>query len=340
MALIDTENSTAAVTTARQGVPWRQALSRYGILWAVVALFVVLALTTPGFFSGANMRNLLDQQAPVLIVAAPLTLILIAGQFDVSLSAVYITAPLVGLQVEAATNSIALALVAGLVAGVLCGLFNAFLVVTCGINSFISTLASSYVVAGIGYVVSDQAILTPEDPGFRDLAATRVLGLTSATWIAVVVVAFFWIALSRTRYGRYVYATGANGDAARLSGVRTGWIVASTFILTGAAAALGGLLNASKSMSAQASDDFSFVFGALAAVVVGGTSIAGGAGAVWRTVAGALFIAMMNNGFNLNQVEPIYQRIILGLVILAAVGFDAFSRSRGSGRRRTAAVRG
>jgi ribose transport system permease protein len=334
MALTDTENTTQAAPAAL-GNTRRSSLARYGIVWAVLAIFVILALSTPGFFSGANLRNLLDQQAPVLIVAAPLTLILIAGQFDVSLSAVYITAPLVGLQVEAATGSIPLALAAGLLAGLLCGVFNAFLVVTCRINSFISTLASSYVIAGIGYVVSDQAILTPSDAGFRDLAATRILGLTSATWLAIVVVAVFWIALSSTRYGRYVYATGANGDAARLSGIRTGWIIASTFVLTAAAAAFAGLLNASKSMSAQASDDFSFVFGALAAVVVGGTSIAGGAGAVWRTVAGALFIAMMNNGFNLNQVEPIYQRIILGLVILAAVGFDAYSRARKPSRRTT-----
>jgi ribose transport system permease protein len=327
MALTDTEHATE-VAPATQGNAWRSSFSRYGIVWAVAALFVILALTTPGFIGGANLRNLLDQQAVVLIVAAPLTLTLIAGQFDVSLSAVYITAPLVGLQVESATGSIPLALVAGLLAGLVCGVFNAFLVVTCRINSFISTLASSYVIAGLGYVVSDRGILTPSDESFRDLAATRILGLTSATWIAVVVVAVFWVALSSTRYGRYVYATGANGDAARLSGIRTGRIIASTFVLTAGAAAFAGLLNASKSMSAQASDDFSFVFGALAAVVVGGTSIAGGAGAVWRTIAGALFIAMMNNGFNLNQVDPIFQRIILGLVILAAVGVDAFSRAR------------
>ncbi|HEY0400489.1 MAG TPA: ABC transporter permease [Blastococcus sp.] len=327
MTLTDTENTTLVAPAVHRNV-WRSSLTRYGIVWAAAALFVILCLTTPGFFGVPNLRNLLDQQAAVLIVAAPLTLTLIAGQFDVSLSAVYITAPLVGLQVEAATHSIALALAAGVLAGLVCGAFNAFLVVTCRINSFISTLASSYVVAGIGYVVSDRAILTPSDENFRDLAATRILGLTSSTWMAVIVVAVFWIALSSTRYGRYVYATGANGDAARLSGIRTGWIVASTFLLTASAAAFAGLLNASKSMSAQASDDFSFVFGALAAVVVGGTSIAGGAGTVWRTVAGALFIAMMNNGFNLNQVDPIFQRIILGLVILAAVGFDAFSRAR------------
>ncbi len=305
-----------------------ESLSEYGIIWALGALFVILALSTPGFVGLGNLSNVLDQQAVVLIVAAPLTLTLIAGQFDVSLSAVYITAPLVGLQVEAATGSILLSVLAGVAAGAVCGAFNAFLIVTCRVNSFISTLASSYIIVGIGYLLSNQSILRPHSPDFRGFATTSSLGLTSAVWMAVLIVAGFWLLLSRTRYGRYVYATGANKNAAVLSGVRTGWIVASTFLLTGSAAGFAGMLNASQSMSAQASDNFSFVFGALAAVVVGGTSIAGGSGAVWRTIAGALFIAMMNNGFNLNQVDPIYQRIILGLVILLAVGLDAFSRAR------------
>ena len=322
----------ADATSTHQGrkASWSAELGRFGIVLAVVALFIILALTTPGFISGVNLRNLLDQQAPFLIAAAPLTLVLIAGQFDVSLSAVYITAPLVGLQIEAHTGSIPLAILAGVLAGLAAGAFNSLLVVVFRINSFISTLAASYIIAGIGYLVSDQAILTPSSAGFRQFAATHVLGLSTATWMAALVITVCWVLLQCTRYGRYVYATGANTDAAKVSGVRTRWIVASTFLLTGAAAGFAGMVNASQSMSAQATDDFSFVFAALAAVVVGGTSIAGGAGAVWRTVAGALFIAMMNNGFNLNQVDPIYQRIILGLVILGAVGIDAFSRARTS----------
>ncbi|CCH77474.1 Inner-membrane translocator [Nostocoides japonicum T1-X7] len=328
MTITDDTATTPSTDRPARSTAWGNTLGRFGILVAVVALFIILSLTTPGFFSGLNLRNLLDQQAPILIAAAPLTLVLIAGQFDVSLSAVYITAPLVGLQVESHTGSIALAVLAGLVAGLAAGAFNALLVVICRINSFISTLAASYIIAGIGYLVSDQAILTPSSPGFRGFAATRVLGLSTATLMAVVVIAVCWVLLALTRYGRYVYATGANAEAAKVSGVRTRWIVASTFLLTGAAAGFAGMVNASQSMSAQATDDFSFVFAALAAVVVGGTSIAGGAGAVWRTVAGALFIAMMNNGFNLNQVDPIYQRIILGLVILGAVGIDALTRSR------------
>ncbi|MFV0457581.1 MAG: ABC transporter permease [Actinomycetales bacterium] len=324
--------TTVTKSAPVQAKPRSQALlqgySKYGIVIAAVALFIILSLTTPGFFSLVNVRNVLDQQAPILIAAAPLTLVLIAGQFDVSLSAVYITAPLVGLQVEAATGSLILAVGAAVLAGAIAGVLNSALIVRVGINSFISTLATSYIITGFGYLISNQAILTPSSRDFRAFAVTHILGISSATWLALLVVAVCWILLSATRYGRYVFATGANSEAAIVSGVRTRLIVASTFVMTAAGAALAGMVNASQSMSAQATDDFSFVFTALAAVVVGGTSIAGGAGAVWRTMAGALFIAMMNNGFNLNQIDPIYQRIILGLVILLAVAIDAISRSR------------
>ncbi|QOT19931.1 ABC transporter permease [Paenarthrobacter sp. YJN-5] len=321
------EVKEAELTRTRSKLP-KSVLSRYGIVWATVAMFLVLAGTTPGFVSSDNLLNVLDQQSVVLIAAAPLTLTLIAGHFDISVSGVFITAPLVGIQLENASGSLPLAIAGGLAAGIVFGLFNAFLVAKIRINSFISTLASSYIILGIGYIVSDRSILSPQDDEFREFATTKVLGVTTAIWMAVAVVVIFWVLLSSTRYGRYVYATGANSEAAKLSGIRTGRIVTSTFVLTGAAAALAGLINSSQSLSAQPSDDFSFVFSALAAVVVGGTSIAGGSGAIWRTLTGTLFIAIMNNGFNLNQIDPVYQRIILGLVILVAVGIDAFSRSR------------
>ena len=199
------------------------------------------------------------------------------------------------------------------------------------INSFIATLATSFIIFGIGYIVSDGAILRPLDtPGWSALARTDILGITSATWVAIVVVGASWFALARTRFGRYVYAVGGNVEAARLTGVRVRWVVGSTFVLAGLAAALAGTLRASRSISATPSDDLSFVFAVIAAIVVGGTSIAGGEGTVWRTILGAFFIGLMGNGFNLHQVDPIYQRIVQGLVILGAVGIDAWSRSRRS----------
>ncbi|MBE7956299.1 ABC transporter permease [Microbacterium sp. R1] len=304
----------------------RRYLSRYAIVWVTLALFVLLAVSTQGFLTPQNLTNILAQQATVLIVAVPFTLLMIAGSFDISLSAVYVAAPIVGIQLQIATGSIWLAVLGGIAFGIVCGVVNAIVVVRFNINSFIATLATSFIIFGVGYLVSGQSIVVPTDPDFRGLAMTRILGLTSATWFALLAVAVFWVLLARTRYGRYVYATGANPEAARLSGVRAGWIVASTFLLAGGAAGFAGVLNASRSASAQASDDFTFAFGVIAAVVVGGTSIAGGSGAVWRTVVGVVFIALLNNGFNLNQVDPIIQRIILGCVILLAVGIDAVTR--------------
>lgn len=318
--------TTIEAQTSPRGAQIRRYLSRYAIVWVTLALFVLLAVSTQGFLTPQNLTNILAQQATVLIVAVPFTLLMIAGSFDISLSAVYVAAPIVGIQLQIATGSIWLAVLGGIAFGIVCGVVNAIVVVRFNINSFIATLATSFIIFGVGYLVSGQSIVVPTDPDFRGLAMTRILGLTSATWFALLAVAVFWVLLARTRYGRYVYATGANPEAARLSGVRAGWIVASTFLLAGGAAGFAGVLNASRSASAQASDDFTFAFSVIAAVVVGGTSIAGGSGAVWRTVVGVVFIALLNNGFNLNQVDPIIQRIILGCVILLAVGIDAVTR--------------
>lgn len=123
-------------------------------------------------------------------------------------------------------------------------------------------------------------------------------------------------------------ATGGNREAARLAGVNVDLTQAMTFVMLGGAAALAGVLNSSRSISAQPSDDFSFVFSVLTAVIVGGTSISGRQGAIWRTVTAAFFLAFMTNGFNLHQIDPIWQRLIEGMVILLAVGVDAWSQRR------------
>ena len=266
-------------------------LARFGIVWVTLALFVVLAITTDGFLTAPNLRNVLDQQATLLIAASVATLTMIAGGFDVSIAAVAVVAPLVALRVENATGSVVVALIAGCAFGLAVGLANGSIVAFARINSFITTLAMSFIVFGLGYIVSERSILRPVSENFRDIARTRVLSLTTATWISLAVVAVAWIALAGTRFGRHVYATGGNAEAARLAGVRTRHIVVSVFALSGLAAGLAGVVAASRTISATPSDDFSFVFGVIAAIVVGGTSIAGGTGAVWRTLLGALFIA-------------------------------------------------
>lgn len=305
-------------------------LSRFAIVWVTILVFIILSSTTQNFLSADNLRNILDQQSVVLIVAAFTTVVLIAGGFDVSLGAVYVLAPLVALRVENSTSSLWFTLIAGMIIGLLCGFINGLIVAYGRINSFIATLATSFIFFGVAYLVSQGSILRVSDMGMRKIATTRILGITSSTWIAAVVIAMAWLLLDRTRFGRYVFAAGGNPEAARLSGVRVARVQVIAFTLAGFGAGLAGTLNAIRSLTAQASDDFSIIFAVIAAVVVGGTSIAGGAGAVWRSVVGVFFIAFIVNGFNLNGIDPVYQRIIQGAVILAAVGADAWSRAEKS----------
>lgn len=327
--------SATAATVGAGGAQRLGGVARqYGIVWVTLALFAALSMGSDAFLTQANLLNVLDQQSTVLIVAAAVTITMIAGNFDVSLSAIFSLASVSAVRVENATGSIVFAVLVALGIGLAAGLVNGLVVTVGRVNSFIGTLATSFVFFGLGYVVSEQSILTPTDPGFADVARTKLLGVTTASWIAIVVVVALWFVLTQTRFGRHVFAVGTNAEAARLSGVRVDGVQLATFVLGGVAAALAGVLATSRVMSAQASDDYSLIFVVITAVVVGGTSISGGEGAIWRTAVGVFFIAFVSNGFDLLGIDPIYQRIIRGGIILAAVWIDA--RSRTHTRRRLA----
>ena len=301
---------------------------KYGIAVITITLFILLALTTEGFFTERNIRNLLDQQSTILIAASFMTIVIISGNFDISISAIFVVAPLFALNIENATGNIYLSIIGGVGLGVILGSFNALVVTYFKVNSFIATLATSFMFFGFGYLISDRSLMRPVTDSYQQIARTKFFDITSATWIALIIVILASILLTRTRFGRNVFATGGNQEAARLAGINVPQVQAITFILLGAAAALAGIVNSSRSISAQPSDDFSFVFSVLTAVIVGGTSIMGGKGAIWRTVAAAFFLAFMNNGFNLLQVDPLWQRIILGLVIVIAVALDSWSQRK------------
>ena len=301
---------------------------KYGIAVITISLFLILSFTTEGFFTERNIRNLLDQQSTILIAASFMTIVIISGNFDISISAIFVVAPLFALNIENATGNIILSVLGGVGLGVILGSFNALVVTYFKVNSFIATLATSFMFFGFGYLISDRSLMRPVTDSYQQIARTKIFDITSATWISLVDVIFASILLTRTRFGRNVFATGGNQEAARLAGINVPQVQAITFILLGAAAALAGIVNSSRSISAQPSDDFSFVFAVLTAVIVGGTSIMGGKGAIWRTVAAAFFLAFMNNGFNLLQVDPLWQRIILGLVIVIAVALDSWSQRK------------
>lgn len=315
-------------------VPWRSV----AIVVPFLAVFIALSIGSPAFLSAQNIGNVLDRQAGILIIAAAATLVLIAGGIDLSVGATYMfTAVVCGtiiVRVGGETGA-ALGIIVGILAGLVIGLINGIISTYLKINPLIATLAMSFIILGATKLVSQfgkegVGQIRVDVPEFRWLALTRPLGVTLPTWIALIVLIVLGVVLWRTTFGRYVYAAGGNAEAARLAGIRVNVVRIATFAIAGTAAGLAGVIDLARTPSVPENDAIAttLTFTVLAGIVVGGTSILGGAGAVWRTVLGILFIAMLYNGFTLLRIDPLFQGIALGVIILVAVGFDAWSRTR------------
>jgi ribose transport system permease protein len=301
-------------------------VGRAGIAIPFVIALVALSLISDTFLRFQNLANILDQQAGIIIVACAGTLVLIAGGLDLSIGAVYGLAGATSALVASNVSTPA-GILAGLAIGLAVGLVNGIIVTRFRVNALIATLAMSFVVSGIGAIVTQGNLVVVFDhPEFQEFAATRILGITSAAWMMIGIAIAASILLGRTVFGRYVYAAGGNAQAARLGGVRVDRIKVATFALSGTAAALAGVIDASRVLSAQASSGQFLTFTVLTGIIVGGTSILGGEGSVPRTVLGCLFVALIANGFNLMGFDPFYQQITLGVILLLAVGLDAWSR--------------
>ena len=304
-------------------------LRRAAIVFPFLILFVVLSVASGPFFTKVNLLDILDQQASTLIIAAAGTLVLVAGGIDLSVGAIYALAGVTAAHLAQSAPA-TVAILAGLGVGLVVGLANGVITTFFRINSLIATLAMSFVVGGLASLVTGgNLIILYSHPSFGDLARTSFLSVNTSTWLMVATVALLAIVLARTTAGRYMYAAGGNAEAARLAGVRVQLIKVATFVISGGAAALGGLIDTSRVLSAQASNgETALTFTVLAGIVVGGTSILGGEGGIWRTVVGVLFIALIGNGFDLLGLNPLYEQITLGAILLAAVGTDAWSRLR------------
>ncbi len=306
------------------------ALRDYGIIAAFVALFIVLSLSSDVFLNLTNWLNILDQWSAIGIMACGWTLALIAGGFDLSIGAIYAMASVVAADV-ALSGGAAAGLLVGALAGLGIGVVNGGLSTVGRINSFMATLAMSFVVRGIALAISGGyliRVVTEEGKPtkFNVIGRSEFLGAKYSVWLFAGVILVAGFLLHRTIFGRHVYASGGNPEAARLSGVRVDLVRTATFAISGLCAGIGGIIVASRVSTGQSDVGVGIEFDVIAAVAIGGTSIFGGAGAIWRTVVGVLLLAMIQNGFNLMSVDAVYQRIVFGLIILAAVGIDAWSR--------------
>jgi ribose transport system permease protein len=318
--------TTAGVVPVRRfmtGVELRD----YGIVVSFVALFVTLAIASDAFLQKRNLLNILDQSAPAGIIACAIAICIIAGIFDLSTGAMFAVSAVVATKTA---NSVDpwLGLLAGCLAGLGLGVVNGILVHITRVHSFIGTLATSIVYRGVAIIVTGGLIVTVTDESFGTVGRESLFGAKYAVFVFAAVILVTSFLLHQTTFGRYVYAVGGNAEAARLSGVRVGLVRGACFALSGLCSGIAGVLAASRTSSAQADMGGGLELTAIAAAVLGGVSILGGEGAVWRAVLGILILTMIGNGFNLLGIDTTYQLVVQGGLILAAVAADQLLRRR------------
>jgi ribose transport system permease protein len=298
----------------------------YGIVVFAIALFIYFSIASSVFFTKTNLLNLVFQNATIGVAACAVTLTIIAGNFDLSLGAIFVLAEV--LAAWAAVHiGVWWAFPMAIVSGAAMGLINGLLVAKVRINAFLATLATALTFGGIAVGVTHGGLLiTPTSSVFTFIGQQRVAGIQYPVIIFAVVAIVLQLVLAYTVFGRHLYGVGGNRDAARLSGIKVDRTVIITFAVTGAACGLAGLIDASTTGSG--SSDTSGLGGqlallAIAGVALGGTSIFGGIGSVWRTVLGVLILGMITNGFDLLAVPDYWQDVVRGVLIICAVAISS-----------------
>jgi ribose/xylose/arabinose/galactoside ABC-type transport system permease subunit len=292
----------------------------------LIVLGIVLTFISPYFFTRENLTNVLEQGAVLAIVAFGVTVVIIAGHFDLSVGSGVGLVGIVAAEVMLHSNSIALGVIAGIAAGAGVGLFNGIVVTGFGVPSFIATLAMLVMARGAALYITNGQTLFGFREGFASFIQSYFLGLRLSVWIVFAVLFVLYVVMRHTRLGVQIYAVGGNREAARLAGLPVARIQTTAFIISGICFGVAGLVLMGRLDSAQPTAGELLELFAVASVVLGGTSLYGGQGSVVRTVIGVLLISVIQNGLSLKNVNPDLQNVILGAVFIAAASSGIFRR--------------
>lgn len=330
--LTATGSHTDAVVASQQCSTWLpNLLARAGPPFSGITAEFPQSYRWPTFLMAENLLNVANQIVVVAVIAVGMTMVIITGGIDLSVgSLMAMSSAIVGVLVRdyargASASDAALVLISvlAIATAALVGAFSGLMFTVFGVPPFIATLAMLEVASGLAYIIATGQSISdlPQSYTWLGRGAT-VLSMPNAVLLMIVVYLAAHILMSRTRLGRYIYAVGGNPEAARLSGVPVRRVLFFVYTLGGAMAGLGGVIVTSQLKSASPTYGLSYELYVIAAVVVGGTSLAGGSGKIFGTLIGALIMAVINNGMNLTGVESYKQRVVLGFVILGAVLLD------------------
>lgn len=315
------------------------------ILVALVVIFVIFGVISPDnvFFSWINVRNLSISAAEILVLATGMTLLIVAGQLDLSIGSQLVLSAVVGARVmerlEGAPDAtrIALGVVTTLAVGALYGLVNGLVTTRLRLPSFIVTLGSLGIGLGIAQMLTAAGGSTsyPAPAPLARFGLSTVLGVPSVVLIAAVVALVLGVVLARTRFGLHCYAVGSNRDAARRAGVPAERVLVRAFVLMGLLSGVAGVIDIARFSSVSVATHQSDNLTAIAAVIIGGASLYGGKGTVFGSVIGTLIPVVLLQGFVIQNVSPYWQNVAIGTVLIAAVAFDQFDRTAQRARAET-----
>jgi len=312
---------------------YRPYLIKFQPLIALVVLCVALSILSDKFMTADNVWNVMRQISVNICIAVGMTLVVLTSGIDLSVGSVLalcgaITAGLLknGLSIQSADLFIGFtilgAAVAGIFTGALAGAFNGWTITRFKVPPFVATLAMLTIARGLTMLWTKGFPISVLGDDFARIGTGWFIGIPVPVWISALVVAAAVILTGKTPLGRYIYAIGGNENAARLSGININKVKITVYAIAGALAAVGGLIVTSRLDSAQPNAGVSYELDAIAAVVIGGTSLSGGKGSIWGTVLGAVIIGVLNNGLVLLNVSPFWQQVVKGAVILLAVIID------------------
>jgi len=300
----------------------RQIPAESGIFMALVLLIIVFTILSPYFFTTANISNILIQSAITIVIASGATLVIASGGIDLSVGSVLCLSGILMAMGMKAEYPAWLSILIGLVAGTLMGSLNGFMIGVVKITPLIATLASLSVIRAMAYIITDARPIYGFPMSFR-VFGTGYIGMIPYAFILALVVAFLLLLIiKRTRMGRYTLAIGGNEEAARLSGVNIWRTKIAIYALAGLCASFAAVILTARLNAAEALAGNGMEMEAIAAAVIGGASLAGGIASIPGTIIGAILMATLKNGLTLLSVQPYFQQLTIGIVIVAAVFID------------------
>ena len=323
-----TEPEQSASSRRFDAVGW---LRRYGTSLFLLALIVFFALENSRFLSLRNVSNILTEVSIYGIIAVGMTFVILTAGVDLAVGSLLAFAGMSGALVMKALGADSLgwlvALATATAVGALVGYLQGKTVTFFSVPPFIVTLGGMTIWRGATLILNDGSPVSGFDAGYRWWGTGSIAGIPVPILIFGLIAALGFITERFTRYGRYIYAVGGNPEAARLNGLDVPAIITSVYLIVGALSGLAGFLLSARLGAAEAVGGIGYELRVIASVVIGGTSLAGGRGGIGGTIVGALLIGVLTNGLVIMHVSSYWQQVVIGVIIVAAVAFDAYAKS-------------